>query len=173
MNIHPLFVHFPIALFVLFVFFEFITLFIKNQKFRTGIEHTKSVFIILGILSALPTLITGGIASHLVDKGDIVEVHETFAQLTVAVFGLLAGGYTLRVLDALGWSKRLIKVHSSIDSLFKYGRKLADFVMLSNVRLFLAVVGLVLVTITGALGASIVYGPNIDPTVHFIYSLFM
>jgi len=36
----------------------------------------------------------------------------------------------------------------------------------------LALLGLVLIIITGGLGAAIVYGPNVDPFVNFIYSIF-
>jgi hypothetical protein len=37
----------------------------------------------------------------------------------------------------------------------------------------LSILGLAAITVTGALGASIVYGPNIDPFVHYIYRLFV
>lgn len=83
MNIHPLFVHFPIGILVLYTAFEFARLkFITKQQFYIPL---KSILAILGTAAAL---------------------------------------------------------------------------------------GLVAITITGGLGASIVYGPDVDPVVHFIYSLF-
>ena len=38
--------------------------------------------------------------------------------------------------------------------------------------LLIALVGIVVITITGALGGAIVYGPEVDPIVSVIYHLF-
>ncbi len=44
---------------------------------------------------------------------------------------------------------------------------------MSPLVIVLAIAGLVLMTVVGALGASLVYGPEIDPAVSFIYHLLI
>lgn len=173
MNIHPLFVHFPIALLVLYALFELVTPFIKNVVYRANIERAKALFVILGALTIIPTLATGDLAAELIGENALIERHEFFATATTVVFFLLAGGYALRVLDTLGWSVQLSRIHRVCEYVFSLWHFIARIIMGAPARFILAMLGLVLITITGGLGASIVYGPDIDPIVKFIYSLLL
>lgn len=51
-------------------------------------------------------------------------------------------------------------------------KKHTGYVLRSPFLPFLALIGLIAITMTGALGGAIVYGPNVDPVVKFVYSLF-
>ena len=174
MNIHPLFVHFPIALLTLYALLEIASCFFPQDWKKTDtVLHIKMFLVIVGGLSLLPTLLTGGISGDLRGGGSLIEMHETFAQITTVIFGLLAGGYTLWLFDSLGWSKSLSEKHVFFEKIFLYGRKLVDIIMHMPVRIALALLGIVAITVTGGLGASIAYSPDVDPVVHFIYNLVM
>ena len=173
MNIHPLFVHFPIALLAVYALLEIITPFVNKKAYKTYVEHAKTWFVSIGIVSTVPTIITGGLAGELVGETKLIEAHESFAIATTVVFALLASGYILRVCDACGVSTWLTRVHTLIARALTIVRRISAVFMYPPVRITLAVVGLALITITGGLGASIVYGPGIDPIVTFIYTLII
>ena len=171
MNIHPLFVHFPIALLVLYTLFEFLTPFVRNKKHLKTLELIKAVFVTLGALSTLTAILTGGIAADIIGETKLVDTHEFFAQSTSFVFWILAAAYLYPMIVNSGikqWVVNKIKVSTFI---FEFWKVCSDIVMLNIIRIPLAALGLVLITITGALGASIVYGPNIDFIVKFIYGI--
>jgi uncharacterized membrane protein len=63
-NLHPLFVHFPIALFVMAFMFQGIVVFGK----RGGLQKFSSGLLYLGVLMAAPTLVAGWLASDQVEK---------------------------------------------------------------------------------------------------------
>jgi len=174
MNIHPLFVHFPIALLTLYAVLEILTCFIPARYKKSDILlHIKTFLIITGGLALLPTLGTGEMAGELLGGGTLIETHEFFAQITATLFGLLAAGHTLWLFDTLGWSDWFTQKHTIIEKIFTLARKIADIIMHRFVKVSLAILGLVSITITGALGASIVYGPQVDPFVTFIYNLIL
>ncbi len=173
MNIHPLFVHFPIALLSIYVFLELVTPFIKNVKYKTGVEHTKSIFIIFGAISLVPTLVAGDIAAGLINAGNIVETHEMFAQLTAVVFYILAFAYLLPVVDSVPYVKIIFGKYKWLTNLVAFWRKFTTIVMYPVIKISLAILGFILLLITGALGAGIVYGPNFDPFISLIYKMFI
>ena len=172
MNIHPLFVHFPIALLTLYALMECTP---KRWVARLSWwEEAKLFLLAVGVLMALPTGITGDMASHavrgMVDP-NLVHRHAYFALSTVLVFLILLGAYLRRILEKYGWEDFVAKFGKIAVMLWHLKLRVAEFILMSPVRQLLALLGLVLLTITGALGASIVYGPNIDPIVSFIYHL--
>ena len=173
MNIHPLFVHFPIALLTIYALLEFITPFIKNSKYRTGVEHTKGVFVIFGAAALIPTLIAGDIAADLINGGDIVEIHEMFAQFTSVVFYILAIAYLLPVIESVLFLRHVFTKYKWLNVILKLWHKLASVVMYPIVKISLAIIGFVLLIITGALGSGIVYGPGFDPIIGFVYKMLI
>lgn len=145
MNIHPAFVHFPIALLVLYTLIEIIPFSLWFPKIKW--DTIKMFLLSVGFLSIIPASVTGGIASELIGESNLVEAHERAALATsVIFFGAVA----------LSW----------------YGHFKGRAVPLRWGLKFLAVIGLVAVFITGSLGAAIVYGSDVDPIVSFIYQLF-
>ncbi len=132
MNIHPLFVHFPIALLTLYALFEiFIPIKIRAFKLLKK-ENTvfykwlidpvwnsiKAFLVIAGTLIAFPTLQTGELAEevfrdaatspelfHQSQVAQLIEVHSTFANITVGIFAVLAVAYIVRIV----WSSWVIE----------------------------------------------------------------
>src|SRR5579872_522003 len=101
MNLHPIFVHFPIALLMVYSLMEFIRF--KKVMERPYWFYLKAVFLMLGGLGALAAYFTGDMAKHAVRAGNfipsvgnfnqVVSMHQSFAILSVAIYGLLAAGY--------------------------------------------------------------------------------
>jgi|SRR3989344_4725701 len=137
MDLHPVIVHFPVALLSLYSVLEIIRF--KNIQ-------TKSLLVVLGTLGSYAAYITG-----LINKNSIVgEIppalnwHQIFATITLVIFTIISIYYLTR-------SKK---------------EWLPPFLLV-----ILAILGLAFITLTGALGGSLVYGPDTDPFVKFIYSI--
>ncbi len=166
MNIHPLFVHFPIALLTTYAVLELVAFRRLTQK--PYWFYLKAFLAIVGGIMSVITAITGKIAKNLFENAGvnnpIVLVHSLWATATVVIFCLLGLSY------AIAWIQK-------DKSLPLYGSRtfaasFSYFFIATPVRFILAIVGLITVTITGALGAAIVYGPDLDPVVRFIYNFF-
>ena len=153
MNLHPIFVHFPIALLTIYALLECLR-FKKLMQWEPWF-YIKGSLVILGFLSSIATYLSGDAIEHdftkIASLARLVEVHSSFAFVTVLVFGLISAAY------AVVWAK-----WKPLETLAK--RLLSVYVIVP-----LALVGLVLVTVTGALGGAIAFGPDIDPLVTFVY----
>lgn len=177
MNIHPIFVHFPIALFTVYAVIELIW----NKSFRANISTLwiKVTLLATGIVGAQVSLMTGETAEHLIGESTLIEKHSTFANFTVWIFGILLVSYMLHILDqkiVFPKIKTFLEKRQSQDVLVRaWGIlvKMKDFLIMTPIVYILAIVGLLAVTVTGALGGAIVYGPEVDPIVQFVYSVLM
>jgi len=156
-----------------YVGFEVLSLFVRNTRVREHLTNAKALFVLLGVASILPTLATGDLAAELIGETHLIETHEEFASLTALVFAVLAMGYALYVIEALGIYDFMKTRYAWTHSVFKVWHFIARRILYTPVRVTLACIGVMLLTITGALGASIVYGPDIDPIVRFLYNLVM
>lgn len=169
MNIHPAIVHFPIALLTLYAIFECL-------RFRKLIEsrewfYVKSAFLFLGGLGALAAAATGDFGKQLYPAARaIIRVHENFAELTIAIFGILALIYMGKFIDSL-WGNYLR--NSSYSSTWKSIMKINKKLFSAPVLTPLAIIGLLALTITGALGGSVVYGVMSDPFTQIVNQLFV
>lgn len=165
MNIHPLFVHFPIALLMLYSVLELI----KSKKIekRFNLFYTKIILLATGMIGGFVALQTGDIASELLSRAErtsILHFHEMFAQMSIFLYGVMAFGYILKIALPYLASKN-----------FKYNWLLTDLsiIILSPiVSMSLSVLGLIALTITGGLGGILVYGPNADFATSLLYSIF-
>lgn len=170
MNIHPIFVHFPIALMTFYAIAELMRF--KKLTQTAYFFYVKAVFVIGGTVSAFLALNTGEGAEDLIDRSlrPLVEMHSTFASASTWIFGVIS------VLYLISWiNKSELNQKISISSFGSYWNKvvtLVNTILNSNFMLLIALVGLVVITITGALGGAIVYGPEVDPIVSVIYHLF-
>ncbi len=170
-NIHPLFVHFPIALFTIFTLLEILP-WRRFQRSQAAFA-IKATFVIIGSLSSLVTLKTGELAEHALGNNasirNLAETHSTFANAASYIYGFIALLYLITLIERyvpLGdKSPRLVSIWNRVIKIKNYFWKRFFLVPL-------AIIGLALITITGSLGAAIVYGPDIDPVVKFIYSMF-
>ena len=155
MNLHPLLVHFPIALLTFYALFELL-------RFRKLLSDPnwffiKAAFVILGSVSSAATFLSGYVIKGGFETTPaitrLVETHQAYALATCLVFGLIACVYAMKIM--------------------KRGESFTNMMLKPAVILPLALIGLGLVTITGGLGGAIVYGPDIDPFVKFIYQVLI
>lgn len=165
MTIHPLLVHFPIAFFTAYALFELISLGkIKKQPFWF---YIKAILIILGVLGAGGAIITGNIIEdQFLDKARLVELHSTINKLATAVFFIVAFSYAIEFLRRSNFKISFLGIF------WNWSLKFEKIVLETPVSKLLALIGLILIIIGGALGGAIAYGPDFDPFTHFIYSLF-
>lgn len=167
MNLHPIFVHFPIALLTLYALLEILPL---GRWFpRAPWDSIKMFLVVLGTLGAGAAIATGSLAKDLITDRSlrkIISLHETFAQATTIIFGLLAGAYSIRFIfrEYPQFAKRF--------SGTSFLQHIADGVLKRWIAIPLACMGIIALAITGALGGIIVYGPDVDPVAKFVYSFF-
>jgi len=98
--IHPMVVHFPIALLSASVFFDLLSSRWRPDELRTVSLYT----LILGLAGGLVSVITGALAEEAVEHSGVpewvLEIHET---LGFATFWVFAGLLGLRTAEWLGW----------------------------------------------------------------------
>lgn len=159
MNIHPLFVYFPIAFFVLYVVIEVCT---PKKDIDSPWHLVKTVLLVAGRIGAQIALSTGEMAADQIGETDLLEMHELFANITTIVFGINAAIYVWDYI-VQRWDSIIqkYKVTHYLDLLITYIKK-------RYLHIVLAVIGLIAVTYTGALWWALVYGVDVDPVVHFL-----
>lgn len=130
-SIHPMIVHFPIALLTVSVIFDLVATQWRHESFQDAGFYT----LITGLVGAVAAVVTGAMAEEAVEnKGipeSVLEIHEALGYATLLFFiGLLA----LRLL--MRW--KLIK---EVPALY----------------LAMGVVGIVILSAAGYFGGSLVY----------------
>lgn len=169
-NLHPIFVHFPIALLSLYSFFEFIS-FGSLRRNQTWII-IKAMLVCLGGISLLVVRQLGSVAKHEITNPDVlrlVRAHEQYANYSTAVFGIIATFYVLVFVKLV---LNYYRLPVSLRGLFSFLFVIQDWYINSYTAKAMALLGLALLTIAGALGGSIIYSPTIDPFTNFIYKTF-
>lgn len=155
MNVHPILVHFPIALLTIAALMEILSFswFTKRAYWWM----VKGAFVTIGAVSSVFAFLSGdAIEDSFRSSRQLVEVHSSFAFGTVLVFGIIALSYVLVFLKKEGFANWTVI-------------RMAERVQQPMILIPLSIIGLVLVTVTGALGGAIVYGPDIDPIVSIVY----
>lgn len=170
MNFHPLIIHFPIAFLTVYAILEFIR--IKKIQDLPYWFYVKAALVVIGSASTIPALFSGKLIEHgFQDRRHLVNVHSFWAELTTVIFGIIALSYFIEIVarnNLFG-----IKLGKSLDSIWQIKQKFSKIVLETKLVLLLALLGLVAVIITGALGGIIVYGPSLDPFTQFIYNIFI
>ena len=176
MNIHPLFVHFPIGLLVVYSLLEICAYFwpaLRRQAWLFGVE---AFLLFTGVLAAFVALITGGIAEDIIRHTNsyafILKVHSPIAVLTTILYLILATAYLIRMFDTNGWGNRTVGLNRPFIRIWNFKKYVTYLILDTWLLPVLALLALLGMIVTGALGAAIVYGPNADPFVSFIYHLF-
>ena len=156
-NIHPIFVHFPIAL--LFAYSIIKILPFKKWFPTFAWRDIERVFLAIGVLGAFAALATGDTAEHLIHPNhQLVEMHSTFGALSTWIYGaLLLGEIAAYVRERkYSWA-----TNSSVISKFI---SLLEQVLCNRVfSIILALAGFVAISITGMLGGVLAYGTTADP----------
>lgn len=154
MNIHPLIVHFPLALLVVYAILEISWIFRRGRSDR--LQFTKLILLVFGALGARAALQTGEIAAQISgfqgQYHQIVELHEWFANTSTNIFVWLLVGYLVLFFGP--------KIPSPVlQKLLHIVQKLQS----RYVFVCAAVLGMACLMVTGALGGSLVYGIDADP----------
>lgn len=150
MNLHPAVVHFPIGLLMTYSVLEVLTIRAKRKEWH----FVKAILVILGTLGAIAGLITGDMAAG--DSRDkFIEMHELFAQTSFFLYLIVAIGYSLSLFK---------KISVSLE-------RVRDFILRIPVRVTFAILGAIALTITGAIGGIMVYGPTTDPMTQLVYNI--
>lgn len=171
-DVHPILVHFPVALLSLYPFVEAARF--TRLKQKPWIVPLKTFLVVAGTLGAAAAGLTGELAAEALAESRLIEVHSSFAQMTFAVGAVLSFGYVVTLLRAGGWSPgRVFKGSSAAEKVWAFCVKVADRIVSAPVAVPGSILLLALIVITGSLGGALVYGPDIDPAVAFVYRVFV
>ena len=176
MNIHPLFVHFPIGLLVAYSVLEVGSYVLPALRRQSWLFGVKAFLLFVGFLGALAALATGGMAEDMIkDSSDIalLEMHATFAAATTALYLILSVAYLVRIFDTKGWGNYVAGVNRPFIRIWSFKKYVTHLMLDTWLLPAFALVALAGMTVVGALGAAIVYGPDLDPFVSFIYHLLL
>ena len=168
MNIHPIFVHFPIALLAIYACLECV--WYKKIHHKIEFFYIKFFLLLTGTVGAFFALATGDDAERLHrDVRSLVKVHSTFAGITTLIFCILLAVYIFDWVNMFYDEKLSASRFSKIWHLKKL---IITKIFTAPVIIILAILGLVTLLITGALGGAIVYGISGDPFTAFVYKIF-
>ncbi len=135
--IHPILVHFPVALLTAYVIAAVSAYFFRSD----WLEKTAGFLLLLGVIAALAAVTTGKIAESAIapPAASVGEMHETFATLTTVLFSAL---FMLQ-----------LRMRNSGNRTLK------------TVLIALSLVGLVLLILTAYYGGRLVYdfGTGVQP----------
>lgn len=166
-NIHPIFVHFPMALLTLYALFECARLvkYFDTDRWLT----VRTVLITIGAAAAIVTDQTGDFATSSISRDDallrkILDTHETFAAITITLACIAALPYLLV------WLKREIP---AIMERFSPLPEIAERLIIKPIAIPFSLLVLAAITITGALGGMMVYGITVDPVVTLVYTILI
>ena len=164
-NIHPLFVHFPIALLFIYSLLKIVPF---GKWFgNVAWKHIERVMLFVGVLFAMVASSTGEMAEHLM-KGNrtLIHAHSMFADITVFVYGLILVASLAEI-----FISHYSDVLSKYPVLNNYVIKFSNLFNSRFVSTSLAIIGLIAISVTGLLGGVIVYGVTADPLASFTLKL--
>ncbi len=168
-QIHPVIVHFPIALLTLYALLELVPF--KKTWTDPKWIFAKRVLLFVGTLAVFAALETGEArGGEVIEPGTALAYHEKVATVTEFVFIILAGSQLIMTVTNV--VTRFVSKREWMYVIWKILEKIAKFLTLRPVVIVLALFGLICVTFTGALGGGMVYGPEADPMVKAVYTLF-
>ncbi len=172
-ELHPIIVHFPIALLLSSVALDFAALIFRRATLIEGATWTLA----LGTPGALAALASGWLSEkdvNLALAGDLLHLHKVCAVLASVVFSVLL---LLRLLwqspRLLGWLRRLFPrvrllaaAEMRVQSLLPlaYAKSLPRGVVAAY--LLLSVIGVILLALTGYLGGAMVYDHGVGLPLH-------
>lgn len=152
MDLHPIIVHFPVALLVLYGVFELFS--VRKLARMPYWFYVKAIFVIFGALGALAAFLTGKSASYYAKGVALVDMHARFATATVILSVIIALAYLL--------------VWFGKEKVQEYAWK---FLSNRGAMIPLALAIIILIIITGALGGAIIYGTQFDPLMAPVFKL--
>jgi uncharacterized membrane protein len=164
-DIHPIFVHFPIALLVIYSAIK--TLPLKTWFPRVAWKDIERTLLVLGTLGAFAALATGEVAEEMSRPNErLVEAHETFATISTWLYVSLLVGELAELVS--GRQSIFGKIPSSIQKAVLFVKKILTNTTFSKV---IALLALIAISVTGLLGGVMVYGTTADPLAKIVLSI--
>jgi uncharacterized membrane protein len=163
-NIHPLFVHFPIALLLMYSLLKVLPL----HRWMSSIswKPIQNTFLFVGVLGAFAALQTGEIAEHLAKPNrQLVDMHSLFATASTWIYAALLVGVIL------AWVTPLLVLKGTMPRLTSALVFIQRILTNRAFTVVLAIVGLITISITGLLGGVMVYGISADPVAPMVLKL--
>lgn len=164
-NIHPIVVHFPIAL--LFVY-SIIKL-LPFQKWFPNVvwRDIERLLLVIGLGGAYLSLSTGEQAADLTRPNEsLVEAHEFFANFSTRMYLLILIGEVASYLNNKNYN-----FISKINFLPRLLIWIEKILTNKNLVAILVILGFISLFLTGLLGGVLVYGITADPLAPFILKL--
>ena len=155
-NIHPILVHFPIALLFLYSIIKILPF----QKWIPSVswKHIERALLVVGVLGAFAALATGETAQHLMQPNrQLVHAHSNFASIATFLYCVLLAG---EVVDYVKTRYARLMEIDIIKKLFEIIQEVLGNRVISGALAFL---GLIAISVTGLLGGVMVYGVSADP----------
>ena len=134
--LHPVFVHFPIVIFLLYIIFEALGL------FREQYSNIALILLLLGVVAGTAAVFTGNQAAEVLIKAsqigkvipkELIEEHENYATITLWFYFVLAA----------------LRIYLTVKK--KFGKKMKAVILL------LGILGYFFVYQTGKRGGKLVY----------------
>ncbi len=154
-NIHPIFVHFPIAFLLLYSLLKILPF----RKWFPAVawKEIQRVLLLAGVLGSFAATSTGEIAEHLTNQNhQLVETHAFFAVVSTWLYGALLLGEALSLFNS-----RFIKNPMATGAKLLIG--IEKILTNQALAVFLAIAGAIAILMTGLLGGVMVYGTTADP----------
>jgi len=129
-KIHPMIVHFPIALLITSLFFDFLMLVTKKE----GFERTAFHLLTLGVLGSLAAIVFGILAEDAAGNRpgihDIIETHELLAVSTAGLFVIiLIVRYIFMKKDTIGVALLLTTAYYGGQLVYEYGAAVSPAIL--------------------------------------------
>lgn len=163
-NLHPIFVHFPIAFLLLYSVIKIIPF--RKLFPKVSWKQTELLLLVVGILGAYLAAYTGEIAEKLVGPNkQLVNMHSNFASISIWTYSAILVGELLYFILPIISVKYNIqdKRERVLGKLFKFLERVKNALTDNAVQTMLSIVGFVAISITGLLGGVMVYGLSADP----------
>lgn len=163
-NIHPLFVHFPIALLFIYSIIKILPL--RKWFPRIAWKDIEILLLFVGVAGALIADSTGETAKHISHPNrQLVSNHSFFAATSSWIYGALLTGEFLVIAIPIAFARLQLP---KIKAFFIFIQKILTNNVFSKI---LAFAGLIAISITGLLGGVIVYGTTADPLADVVLKL--